>query len=112
MVYVGVDLHRKRSHVAAVDAEGQLLLSRRIDNDPGEFLRIFGELGPNPWRWPSRRRTGGVVRRSAGRRRHLHAHVPSPRDQGDHRRTSTMEIPLRIDDWSLPTLNVVKAPPT
>lgn len=48
MVYGGVDLHRKRSHVVAVDAEGQSLLSRRIDNDPGEFLRIFGELGPEP----------------------------------------------------------------
>jgi hypothetical protein len=31
-----------------VDAEGQSLLSRRIDNDPGEFLRIFGEPGPEP----------------------------------------------------------------
>lgn len=48
MVYVGVDLHRKRSHVVAVDAEGQPVLSRRIDNDPGEFLRIFGQLGPEP----------------------------------------------------------------
>jgi hypothetical protein len=48
MVYVGVDLHRKRSQVVVVDAEGQSLLSRRIDNDPGEFLRIFGEPGPEP----------------------------------------------------------------
>jgi transposase len=48
MVYVGVDLHRKRSHIVAVDPEGNPLLSRRIDNDPGEFLRIFGELGPEP----------------------------------------------------------------
>jgi hypothetical protein len=31
-----------------VDAAGQSLLSRRIDNDPGEFLRIFGEPGPEP----------------------------------------------------------------
>ena len=48
MVYVGVDLHRKRSHVVAMDAAGEVVLSRRIGNAPGEFLRIFGELEPNP----------------------------------------------------------------
>jgi hypothetical protein len=29
MVYVGIDLHRKRSHVAVVDERGVELLSRR-----------------------------------------------------------------------------------
>ena len=46
MVYVGVDLHRKRSHVVALDPTGQVLVSRRIGNAPVEFLRIFGELEP------------------------------------------------------------------
>ena len=48
MVYVGVDLHRKRSHVVALDPAGEVVLSRRIGNAPGEFLRIFGELEPEP----------------------------------------------------------------
>jgi hypothetical protein len=48
MVYVGVDLHRKRSHVVALDPAGQVMLSRRIGNAPAEFLRIFGELEPQP----------------------------------------------------------------
>jgi transposase len=48
MVYVGVDLHRKRSHVVALDAAGQVMVSRRIGNAPAEFLRIFGELEPQP----------------------------------------------------------------
>jgi len=48
MVYVGVDLHRKRSHVVALDPAGELLANRRIDNDPEQFLRVFGELGPEP----------------------------------------------------------------
>jgi hypothetical protein len=48
MVYVGVDLHRKRSHVVALDPAGEVVLSRRIGNAPGEFLRIFGELEPQP----------------------------------------------------------------
>ena len=48
MMYVGIDLHRKRSHVAALDDQGQLVLSRRVQSEPAEFLRIFGELGPQP----------------------------------------------------------------
>src|SRR5215203_2816558 len=48
MVYVGVDLHRKRSHVVALDPTGEVVLSRRIGNAPTEFLRIFGELEPQP----------------------------------------------------------------
>ena len=48
MVYVGVDLHRKRSHVVALDPAGEVMLSRRIGNAPVEFLRIFGELEPQP----------------------------------------------------------------
>src|SRR5215204_4336203 len=48
MVYVGVDLHRKRSHVVALDPTGQVMLSRRVGNAPAEFLRIFGELEPLP----------------------------------------------------------------
>jgi transposase len=48
MVYVGVDLHRKRSHLVALDPTGQVLVSRRIGNAPAEFLRIFGELEPQP----------------------------------------------------------------
>jgi hypothetical protein len=45
MVYVGIDLHRKRSHVAVVDEHGRQLLSRRLVNDPGLFGELFGELG-------------------------------------------------------------------
>jgi transposase len=48
MAYVGVDLHRKRSHVVALDPAGAVVLSRRIGNAPTEFLRIFGELEPEP----------------------------------------------------------------
>lgn len=48
MVYVGVDLHRKCSHVAVLDDEGELLASRRIASRPEEFLRVFGELEPQP----------------------------------------------------------------
>ena len=35
---VGIDLHRKRSHVAVLDEHGGELLSRRIVNDPQTFL--------------------------------------------------------------------------
>jgi transposase len=45
MVYVGIDLHRKRSHVAVVDEHGQQLLSRRLVNDPERFRELLDELG-------------------------------------------------------------------
>src|ERR671911_2042691 len=41
---VGIDLHRKRSHVAALDEQGAELFSRRIVNDPATFLALLGEL--------------------------------------------------------------------
>ena len=41
---VGIDLHRKRSHVAVIDASGTRLLSRRIVNDPATFLELLAEI--------------------------------------------------------------------
>jgi hypothetical protein len=41
---VGIDLHRKRSHVAVIDADGTEVLSRRIVNDPDTFLELLGEI--------------------------------------------------------------------
>jgi transposase len=38
---VGIDLHRKRSHVAVIDGEGKEVLSRRIANDPATFLGLL-----------------------------------------------------------------------
>jgi len=45
MVYLGVDLHRKRSVVTAL-ADGTVILSRRIASRPEDFQRVFGELEP------------------------------------------------------------------
>src|SRR3982751_1531847 len=42
---VGIDLHRKRSHVAVIDEEGEQLLSRRIINDPQTFLALLEGVG-------------------------------------------------------------------
>jgi transposase len=41
---VGIDLHRKRSHVAVIGADGTQLLSRRIVNEPALFLELLAEL--------------------------------------------------------------------
>jgi transposase len=41
---VGIDLHRKRSHVAVIDADGSQLLSRRIVNDPRTFLELLAGI--------------------------------------------------------------------
>ena len=36
MVYIGIDLHRKRSQVAALDGNGELLFNRRVATRPDE----------------------------------------------------------------------------
>jgi len=42
--WVGIDLHRSRSHVAVLDDGGTELLSRRIVNDPQTFLELLAEI--------------------------------------------------------------------
>src|SRR6266487_6642491 len=41
---VGIDLHRNRSHVAVIDGQGELSLSRRIVNDRATFLELLAGL--------------------------------------------------------------------
>lgn len=48
MVYIGVDLHRKRSQLAAINAAGEPIFNRSIPSKADEFLRVFRELGPEP----------------------------------------------------------------
>jgi hypothetical protein len=45
VIYVGIDLHRKRSHIAAVDECGVQVLSRRIVNDADVVEEVVAELG-------------------------------------------------------------------
>jgi hypothetical protein len=60
MVDVGVDLHRKRSHVVALDPAGAVVLSRRIGNAPTESCASSASSSPDRSRSPSRRPTGGA----------------------------------------------------
>lgn len=46
MVYVGMDVHRKRSQVSVMDEGGQELLNRNILNDSGELLSILTPFDP------------------------------------------------------------------
>ena len=41
---VGIDLHRNRSHIAVIDEQGELTLSRRIVNDRATFLELLAGL--------------------------------------------------------------------
>src|SRR5438552_4186379 len=40
--WVGIDLHRRRSFVTGIDEHGEVLLRRRITNDPDAFLELLG----------------------------------------------------------------------
>jgi transposase len=46
MVYVGMDVHRKRTQVAVLGEDGTQLMNRNVPNDPAELAAILGPLGP------------------------------------------------------------------
>jgi transposase len=45
-VYVGIDVHRKRSQVAVIDAKGEVLANRNVPNGAGPILKVIGGLPP------------------------------------------------------------------
>ena len=45
-VYVGMDVHRKRSQVAIVDEAGDEQRNRNLPNDPAKLVPILGALAP------------------------------------------------------------------
>jgi transposase len=45
-VYVGMDVHRKRSQVAIVDDAGVQQRNRNVANDPAKLIPILGALAP------------------------------------------------------------------
>ncbi len=45
-VYVGIDVHRKRSQVAVVTEDGQVQLNKNVVNGMEPFLRLIGDLPP------------------------------------------------------------------
>jgi len=45
-VYVGIDVHRKRSQVAVVDQDGKVLANRNVNNGVTPILHVIGGLPP------------------------------------------------------------------
>jgi transposase len=45
MVYVGMDVHRKRTQVAAMDQQGTEILNRNLPNDVGQIAPLLMSLG-------------------------------------------------------------------
>jgi hypothetical protein len=56
---VGADLHRKRSHVVALDPAGEVVLSRRIASANRVPARLRRAPAPSRSRWCSRPPTAG-----------------------------------------------------
>jgi transposase len=46
MVYVGMDIHRKRSQVAILTEQGEEVLNRNVSSLPGEIAAVLGPLSP------------------------------------------------------------------
>jgi transposase len=45
-VYVGIDVHRKRSQVAVIDQSGKVLANRNVPNGVEPILKVIGGLPP------------------------------------------------------------------
>ena len=45
-VYVGIDVHRKRSQVAVVSQDGEVLANRNVPNGVEPVLSVIGGLPP------------------------------------------------------------------
>jgi hypothetical protein len=58
-VYVGIDVHRKRSQVAVVAEDGKVQLNRNVVNGSEPMLRLIGGCRPAR-RWHSRPPAGGA----------------------------------------------------
>jgi hypothetical protein len=43
-VYVGIDVHRKRSQVAVIDGKGEVLANRNVPNGAEPILKVIGGL--------------------------------------------------------------------
>src|SRR5260370_8770921 len=61
-VYVGIDVHRKRSQVAVVAGDGQVQVNKNVVNGSEPMLRLIGGLpaGP-PVAFEAARRRGWLV---------------------------------------------------
>jgi len=74
-VYVGIDVHRKRSQVAVVDEGGQVLANRNVPNGVEPILRVIGGLpSGTPAAYEAGFRRGWLLELCAGRE-------PEPRCQ-------------------------------
>ncbi len=65
-VYVGIDVHRKRSQVAVIDQDGKVLAKRNVNNGVQPILSVIGGLPPGTQAAIRGRIRLGVAGRAAG----------------------------------------------
>jgi len=95
--YVGVDLHRRRSVIVVLDADGTELWTKRIDNDPLTLGLEIEKVGPAPemvleatwgWCWAA-----GVITEAGGR---VHLAHPLGIKGFENRRVKTDRVDARL----------------
>ena len=65
-VYVGIDVHRKRSQVAVVTEDGTVQLNKNVVNGSEPMLRLIGDLPAGHAGGVRGRVRLGLARRTAG----------------------------------------------
>ena len=67
-VYVGIDIHRKRSQVAVINQDGKVLANRNVNNGVTPILSVVGSLPPGTPAASRPRTAGDGSRASRGLR--------------------------------------------
>jgi hypothetical protein len=84
-VYVGIDVHRKRSQVAVVDAGGEVLANRNVPDGVRPILSVLGQLPAGPSAAFEAAFDWGWLPGAAGGLRLRAVHGPSAAVQGRRR---------------------------
>jgi hypothetical protein len=107
-VYVGIDVHRKRSQVAVVDAGGEVLANRNVPNGVKPILSVIGGLpAGTPAAYEAAFGTGWLAGAARGLRLRPAPGAPAAvqgdrlgaaeERQGQSRRDRTYGVPVTAD---------------
>jgi len=78
-VYVGIDVHRKHSQLAVIDASGEVLANRNVPNGVEPILKVIGDLpAGTPAAFEAAFGTGWLVELPEGHGFEPHLVHPSP----------------------------------
>ncbi len=120
-VYVGIDVHRKRSQVAVINGEGEVLANRNVPNGVEPILGVIGGLPPGTpaafeaafgWGCPQQSSTGAAPDADVTARRLPGTGYPPQRTQAEAAESPGKATPgTRVEAAHCPPATLPQAAP-